>query len=80
MTIVNIHEAKTHLSQLLDRAVAGEPITIAKAGRPIAELVPVESVPAEQRRLGFLRGRVTVPDDFDQLGSEQIETDFAGGR
>ena len=78
MTTVNVHEAKTHLSQLLDRAARGETITIAKAGKPVARLVPVEVVPAAQRRLGFLTGRFRVPDDFDRMGEEQIADQFSG--
>ena len=58
----------------------GRPITIAKAGRPVAELVPVQTVPAEQRRLGILRGRAEVPDDFDQMGADEIADAFADGR
>ena len=78
MVTVNVHEAKTHFSQLLDRAANGETITIAKAGRPVARLVPLEIVPAAQRRLGFLSGRFTVPDDFDRMGDEQIAAAFRG--
>jgi prevent-host-death family protein len=78
MTTVNVHEAKTHLSQLLDRAAQGETITIAKAGKPVARLVPLEVVPAAQRRLGFLAGRFKVPDDFDRMGEEQIAAAFRG--
>ena len=58
MVTVNVHEAKTHFSQLLDRAAHGETIMIAKAGKPVARLVPLEVVPAAQRRLGFLLGPV----------------------
>jgi prevent-host-death family protein len=78
MATVNVHEAKTHLSQLLDRAARGETITIAKAGKPVARLVPLEVVPAAQRRLGFLAGRFRVPDDFDHMGEEQIAAAFRG--
>lgn len=80
MTTVNVHEAKTHLSQLLERVANGESVTIAKAGRPVAELVPVTTVPAGARRLGFLRGQITVPDDFDQIGGDEIADAFAGRR
>jgi prevent-host-death family protein len=78
MATVNVHEAKTHLSQLLDRVANGETITIAKAGKPVARLVPLEVVPAAQRRLGFLAGRFTVPEDFDRMGEEQIASAFRG--
>ena len=80
MTTVNVHDAKTHLSQLLDRVAQGESITIAKAGRPVAELVPLKAVPAEQRRLGFLRGHVRTPDDLDTMGNDEIAATFAGDR
>lgn len=61
METVNVHEAKTQLSRLLERAHAGEEIVIAKNGRPYARLVPLES---PKRTLGFLEGRLTVPAEF----------------
>jgi len=60
----NVHEAKTHLSRLLASVAAGEEVLIAKAGVPVARLVPVV-IPAEQRPLGTERGRVFIADDFD---------------
>ena len=57
MKTVNIHEAKTHLSQLVDAAAKGEPFIIAKAGKPLVKVVPVDA-PAAPRRLGFMRGPV----------------------
>jgi len=63
-TIVNIHEAKTHLSKLLVRVSIGEEIIIAKAGKPIARLVPIEGQPA-QRLPGTARGQVVIAPDFD---------------
>lgn len=80
MTTVNVHEAKTHLSSLLDLAAAGETITIAKAGRPVARLMPLEVAPAAERRIGFLRGRITVPDDLDHIGADEIAAAFRGER
>ncbi len=80
MTTVNVHEAKTHLSQLLDRAARGESIIIAKAGKPVARLVPLEVAPAAERRLGFLRGSFRVPDDFDEMGADEIAAAFHGDR
>ncbi|HMS37177.1 MAG TPA: type II toxin-antitoxin system Phd/YefM family antitoxin [Arachnia sp.] len=77
MTTVNIHEAKTHLSRLLDAVAAGEPVVIAKAGRPIARLVRVEAE-APARRIGFLTGLGSVPDDFDELGADEIVALFDG--
>jgi prevent-host-death family protein len=78
---VNIHEAKTHLSRLVDRAADGEGFIIAKAGRPLVKVVPLAAgdVPAT-RRLGFLRGEITVPDDFDRIGARQIERLFRSGK
>ena len=79
MTTINIHEAKTHLSRLVDRAAEGETIIIARSGRPIAQLTALPSPPpAADRRLGFLPGVFRVPDDFDRMGASEIETDFEG--
>jgi prevent-host-death family protein len=64
MTVVNVHEAKTHLSRLLDRVAAGEEITIAKAGEPVARLVPIERR-AKARVPGQDQGRIVLGDDFD---------------
>ncbi|HHH41029.1 MAG TPA: type II toxin-antitoxin system Phd/YefM family antitoxin [Chloroflexi bacterium] len=64
MTVVNIHEAKTHLSRLLLRVMAGEEIVIAKAGRPIARLVPIAKTPA-RREPGSAAGKVVIHPDFD---------------
>ena len=61
---VNIHNAKTHLSKLVDRAAAGSEIVIAKAGKPVARLVPL-AVANRPRKLGALKGKIKVPDDFD---------------
>jgi len=66
MKIANIHEAKTHLSQLVERAVAGEEIIIAKAGKPMVKLVPYEQN-LEPRHGGQWRGKVWMADDFDEL-------------
>jgi prevent-host-death family protein len=64
MQTVNIHDAKTHLSRLLEQVAAGEEIVIAKAGKPVARLVPLEAAP-RRRHLGLLKGKLNVPDDFD---------------
>lgn len=64
MTTVNIHEAKTHLSRFVEQAAAGEEIVIAKAGKPVAKLVPLTAVPA-RRTLGIFGGTLNVPEDFD---------------
>ena len=70
---VNIHEAKTHLSRLLERVAGGEEVTIAKAGKPVARLVPIER-PA--RALGLDAGRVIVPDDFDAPLPDEVLSSF----
>jgi len=64
MLTINIHEAKTHLSRFVEQAAAGEEIIIAKAGKPIAKLVPLHPRP-QRRKLGIAAGVFTVPDDFD---------------
>jgi prevent-host-death family protein len=74
---VNIHEAKTHLSRLVERAAGGEAFVIAKAGRPMVKVVPLDAV-SPPRRLGFMDGEGRVPDDFDRLGAGEIEALFAG--
>lgn len=76
MKTVNMHEAKTHLSRLVEDALSGEPFVIARAGRP---LVKVEALAAPQpQRLGFLAGRIAVPEDFDRLGEAEIAGMFEG--
>ncbi len=77
MRTVNIHEAKTHLSRLVDRAASGEPFVIAKAGRPLVKVMPLDAPErGVRRRLGFLAGQADVPDDFDRMGAAEIETLF----
>ena len=66
MSVVNVHEAKTHLSRLLERVSTGEEIVIAKAGRPVARLIPYEES-LEPRKPGGWEGRVWIADDFDEL-------------
>jgi prevent-host-death family protein len=79
MRTVNIHEAKTHLSRLVEQAAAGEPFIIAKAGKPLVKVVPLDTPAAGQtRRLGFLAGQIAVPEDFDRMGDAQIERLFSG--
>jgi prevent-host-death family protein len=75
MKTVNIHEAKTQLSRLVDEAARGESFVIAKAGKPLVRVVPLEA-PEAPRRLGFLRGEVRVPDDFDRMGAAEISALF----
>ena len=79
MRTVNIHEAKTHLSRLVEMAAKGEPFVIAKAGKPMVKVVAVDQ-PAQKRRLGFMAGAMAVPDDFDSMGKRQIERLFGVGK
>jgi prevent-host-death family protein len=79
MQTINIHAAKTHLSRLVDAAAAGEEILIARAGRPVARLVPLQDAPARTRRqLGRLAGQLRVPSDFDAPLSQDILAEFEG--
>ena len=79
MHTVNIHEAKTHLSRLIEEAAHGEAFIIAKAGRPMVKVVPLDDgeKPAHNR-LGFMAGEIEVPDDFDEMGEEEITRQFTG--
>jgi prevent-host-death family protein len=77
MTTVNMHEAKTHLSRLVEQAAKGETIIIAKAGKPVAKLVPLEPVSGGSR-IGFLDGQISIPDDFDTMMGREIEEMFYG--
>lgn len=74
MKTINIHEAKTHLSRLVERAAEGESFVIAKAGKPLVKVVALDAPEAGQaKRLGFMTGQIAVPEDFDRMGSEEIE-------
>jgi prevent-host-death family protein len=77
MDTVNLYDAKTNLSQLVERASRGEEIVIAKAGRPMARLVPLEKRTAP-RELGFLAGQVTIGPDFDDPLRDEIQAAFDG--
>lgn len=73
MHTVNIHEAKTQLSRLVDKAAKGEPFVIAKAGKPLVKVMALETPAGTQiRRLGFMSGQIKVPDDFDRMGEAEI--------
>ena len=75
----NVHEAKTHLSRLLERVAAGEEIVIARAGKPVARLAPLK--PQRQpRRPGALAGKIWIADDFDEPLPETIAASFRGER
>jgi prevent-host-death family protein len=77
MRTVNIHEAKTHLSRLVDQAANGEPFVIAKAGKPLVKVVALNTPDAGQvKRIGFLKGQIQVPDDFDSMANKEIEQLF----
>ncbi len=78
MSATNIHDAKTHLSRLVDRAAAGETVVIAKAGRPVAKLVSLSATDAPAPRIGFLAGAFAVPADFDTMGQDDILRQFDG--
>ena len=77
MQTVNIHEAKTHLSRLVEQAAKGEPFVIAKAGKPMVKVMALDApAPGRTRWLGFLQGEIAVPEDFDRMGAEGIERLF----
>jgi prevent-host-death family protein len=78
MQTVNIHEAKTHLSRLVEQAAAGDEIVIAKAGRPLARLVAFRPAVEEPRKLGRLKGQIAIPDDFDAPLPEELLRSFEG--
>jgi len=79
MRIVNIREAKTHLSRLVEQAAKGEPFVIAKAGKPLVRVTALDTPVAGQvQRLGFLAGRIGAPDDFDRMGTAGIARLFGG--
>ncbi|MET3900442.1 antitoxin (DNA-binding transcriptional repressor) of toxin-antitoxin stability system [Devosia sp. UYZn731] len=76
---VNIHDA--HLSRLVERAAKGEAFIIAKAGKPMVKVMPIDQPgPSEARRLGFMTGQFVVPDDFDRMGGTEIERLFGMGQ
>lgn len=80
MKTVNVHEAKTHLSRLLEEVEAGQEVVIARAGRPVARLMPLPLVRPQrpQRRLGILAGRYAVPDDWDAPLPDEVIAGFEG--
>lgn len=80
MRTVNIHEAKTNLSRLVEQAAKGEPFVIAKAGKPMVRVIPLDRPATGQRRFGFMAGQIMVPADFDRMGSEEIEQLFDGSK
>ena len=80
MKTVDIHEAKTQLSKLIEEASKGEAFVIAKAGKPLVKVTALSAPSAAQvRRLGFMKGQISVPDNFDRMGKEEIKRIFGGG-
>lgn len=81
MKTINIHQAKTQLSRLVEEAAEGEPFVIAKAGKPMVKVTALGAPVGEEiKRLGFMAGQISVPDDFDRMGQEEIERIFSGGK
>jgi len=79
MHTVNIHEAKTHLSRLIAKAAKGEAFIIAKSGKPMVKVVAVDTPGADEfRRVGFMAGQFSVPEDFDRMAGDDIEKLFGG--
>ncbi|HEX8301532.1 type II toxin-antitoxin system prevent-host-death family antitoxin [Sphingomonas sp.] len=80
MLTVNIHDAKTRLSELIARAVKGEPFVIAKAGKPMVKVTAIDAPEAKKpQRIGAMEGMYNVPDDFDTMFQEEIEGMFYEG-
>lgn len=79
MQTINIHQAKTHLSRLVEQAAHGEPFVIAKAGKPMVKVTALNAPESSQiKRFGFLAGQISVPDDFDRMGEIEIANMFEG--
>jgi len=79
ITQLNVHEAKTHLSRLIEAVEAGEEVVIARAGKPVARLVPIRRA-ARRRKLGLLDGKFKIPDDFNAPLPEEVLAEFTGRR
>jgi prevent-host-death family protein len=77
MRPISIHEAKARLSELVDEAVKGKPFVISKAGKPLVKVIALNA-PVEPKRIGFLEGEISVPDDFDSMGNAEIAALFGG--
>jgi len=79
MQTINIHEAKTHLSRLVEEAAKGKSFIIAKAGKPMVKVSPLSVEDGEgAEKLGFMAGMISTPDDFDSLGAPEITNLFEG--
>jgi prevent-host-death family protein len=80
MQTYNIHDAKTHLSRLVEQAAKGEPFVIAKAGKPMVKVIPLNAPgPSQIKRFGFMAGQISLPDDFDRMGEAEIVKMFEEG-
>jgi prevent-host-death family protein len=75
--VINIHEAKTHLSKIVDEVAAGAEVIIAKAGKPMARLSPI-SATTQPKKLGLLKGKIKVPDDFNAPLDDEVIAEFEG--
>ena len=81
MRTINIHEAKTQLSRLVEEAAKGNSFIIAKAGKPMVKVIALDTPSGKRiRRLGFLSGQISVPEDFDHMGRKEIERLFRGDK
>ena len=80
MDSINVYQAKTKLSELIDRAAAGEEIVIARHGRPVARLIAYRPPGLKRRKLGLLAGKLRVPDDFDDPLPDDVLDAFEGRR
>ena len=79
MNVVNIHEAKTHLSKLIEKAAQGESFIIAKAGKPMVKVMAIDAPTGKEiRRRGFMKGEIKIPDNFDRIFEKEIEEMFYG--
>lgn len=79
MQTYNIHEAKTQLSRLIEMAAKGESFVIAKAGRPMVKVIAIDAPePSQMKRFGFMAGQISVPDDFNTMGTDEIQGLFEG--
>jgi prevent-host-death family protein len=78
MELVDVHEAKTRLSKLVEQAIRGKPFVIAKAGKPMVKVMALDT-PTVPNRIGFLEGQIRVPDDFDSMGTAEVAALFSSG-
>ena len=79
MNTYNIHDAKTHLSRLVEKAAKGESFLIAKAGKPMVKVIALDSPgPSQKKRFGFMAGQIQVPENFNTMGAEEIQRLFEG--